>query len=91
MTTSNNAPHLKLRTPATYRIEVEGRLQESWSGSLGGMRIASRIRKDHTVVTTLVGRLHDQGELTGVLNNLYDMHLPILSVNCISSESSNDE
>jgi hypothetical protein len=91
MTTSNNALHLKLWTPATYRIEVDGRLQESWSGSLGGMRITSRIRKDHTVVTTLVGRLRDQGELTGVLNNLYDLHLPILSVSCISSESSNGE
>ena len=91
MTTSNNAPHLKLWTPATYRIEVDGRLQESWSDSLGGMRITSRIRKDHTVVTTLVGRLRDQGELSGVLKHLYDLHLPILSVNCISSESPNDE
>jgi hypothetical protein len=55
------------------------------------MRITSRIRKDHTVVTTLIGRLRDQGELSGVLNNLYDLHLPILSVSCISSESSNHE
>ena len=91
MTTSNNAPHLKLWTPATYRIEVDGRLQESWSDSLGGMRITSRIRKDHKVVTTLIGRLRDQGELSGVLNHLYDLHLPILSVSCISSESSNHE
>jgi hypothetical protein len=91
MTASDNVPHLKPWTPATYRIEVDGRPQESWLDSLGGMRITSRIRKDHTVVTTLIGRLRDQGELSGVLNNLYDLHLPILSVSCISSESSNHE
>jgi len=30
--------HLKLWTPATYRIKVEGHLDESWTDRLGGMR-----------------------------------------------------
>jgi hypothetical protein len=72
--------HFKLWTPATYCIEVEGRLDESWSDRLAGMRITSRKRADQTTVTSLVGRLRDQAELSGVLNNLYELHLPIISV-----------
>jgi hypothetical protein len=30
--------------------------------------------------TTLFGRLRDQTDLIGVLNTLYDLHLPLLSV-----------
>jgi hypothetical protein len=33
--------HLKLWTPATYRITVEGKLDKSWSDRLGGMRITA--------------------------------------------------
>jgi hypothetical protein len=38
------------------------------------------------VVATLVGRLKDQAELSGVLNTLYEMHLPLLSVEILSDE-----
>jgi hypothetical protein len=77
---SHNGEHLKLWTRATYCIEVEGEVPESWSDRLGGMRITTRQRKDQTTVTTLIGRVRDQAELTGVLNTLYELPLPILSV-----------
>ena len=73
--------------PANYRIEVEGHVAESWSDSLAGMRITSRKRLDQTTVTTLVGRLRDQAELSGVLNSLYDLyHLSILKLEVVSDE-----
>jgi len=73
--------------PVNYRIEVEGHVAESWSDSLAGMRITSRKRLDQTTVTTLVGRLRDQAELSGVLNSLYDLfHLSILKVEIVSDE-----
>ena len=81
--------HLKLWTPATYRIEVEGVLDEIWADSLAGMRISSRKRADQSTVTTLTGRLKDQAMLTGVLNGLYELHLPILSVKIISESNGN--
>jgi hypothetical protein len=34
-------------------------------------------------VTTLAGRICDQAELFGVLNALYDLHLPVISVRII--------
>lgn len=77
---------IKLWTPATYRIEVEGHLNESWSECLAGMHITTRKRFDQTAVTTLIGRLRDQAELTGVLNSLHDLHRPIVKVEVVNGD-----
>jgi hypothetical protein len=77
---------IKVWTPVTYRIEVEGHLAESWSDCLAGMRITIGKRLDQTMMTTLVGRLRDQAELSGVLNSLYDLRLPILKVEVVKGE-----
>jgi hypothetical protein len=87
MTNESKGKHLKLWTPANYLIEVEGHLDESWSDRLGGMRITTRKRADDSIVTTLTGRMRDQAELSGVLNNLYELHLPILSVKTLSENN----
>ena len=86
MTNIANEKHIKLWTPATYRIEVEGHLNESWSDRLAGMRITTRNRADQSFVTTLIGRLRDQAELSGLLNSLYDLHLAILKVEVVNGE-----
>lgn len=51
---------------------------EEFSDRLASMPISSSTRK--TSVTTLTGRICDQAELIGVLNALYDLHLPVISV-----------
>ena len=66
--------------PGNYRIRVRGFLDESWSERLGGMYITTSNRGDRKTVVTLVGRMQDQAELSGVLNTLYELHLPLLSV-----------
>jgi hypothetical protein len=71
---------MKLCQPATYRIKVEGRLDGSWSDCLGGMTITTSSHGDQGVMTTLEGRIRDQAELSGVLNTLYELHLPLLTV-----------
>ena len=83
MNNTSKEKHIKLWTPATYRIEVEGYLAESWSDRLAGMRITTSKKSDQTRVTTLDGRLRDQAELSGVLNRLYDLHLSILKVEVV--------
>ena len=86
MTNNSNEKHIKPWTPATYRIEVEGQLAESWSDRLAGMRITTRNRADQSFVTTLIGRLRDQAELSGLLISLYDLHLPIVKVEVVNGE-----
>ena len=86
MTDNLNKTRIKLWTPATYRIEVEGHLNESWSECLAGMHISTLKRLDQTAVTTLIGRLRDQAELTGVLNSLHDLHRPIVKVEVVDGD-----
>ena len=74
---------------AFYRIEVKGYLDENMSHRLGGLRISTHQREDLTAVATLSGRVRDQTELTDILNNLYEMHLPILSVENLFDEQGN--
>jgi hypothetical protein len=35
----------------------------------------------------MVGRLADQAALSGILNSLYELHLPVLSAECVDSEN----
>lgn len=86
MTDRDKREYLRPWSPARYRIEVEGELEESMSDRFAGMQITIRKRQDQTIVTCLTGRLMDQSELTGVLNGLAEMHLPILSVNNIDEK-----
>jgi hypothetical protein len=72
--------HMKFSQPATYRITVEGHLDDSWSDCLGGMTITTGSHGDQGVMTTLVGRVRDQAELFGVLNTLYELHITLLTV-----------
>jgi hypothetical protein len=76
---------LEFHTPGTYRIRVKGHLQDSWSDRLGGMTIEVSKQAEDARETTLVGRLVDQAALFGVLNALYGLHLPLLSVEYVDN------
>jgi hypothetical protein len=66
--------------PASYRIYVQGTLNERWRDRLAGMAISTLHRPGEATRTMLMGRLRDQAELSGVLETLYSLHLPIVSV-----------
>jgi hypothetical protein len=74
--------------PCMYRISVEGELGSSWSDRLGGMDITveQREREGEQPVTVLLGLLLDQAALAGVLEALYELHLPVLSVQAIDHD-----
>jgi hypothetical protein len=73
--------------PAIYRICVRGRLDPGWSDRIGGMQITETRGPDGPVETILVGRLPDQAELSGFLKALYDLHLPVVMAECVTSEN----
>ncbi len=70
---------LKMGSPAIYQIEVQGNVDISWHDNLAGMNITC-MEAGSSMVTTLIGRLKDQAALAGLLQSLYEMRLPILSV-----------
>jgi hypothetical protein len=75
---------LKLETPATYRIRVQGHLDDDWSDRLGGMVITRAYTDNKHPLTILVGHLADQAALSGVLNTLYDLRMPLLSAEIVN-------
>jgi hypothetical protein len=75
---------LDFHTPATYRIQIKGYLADRWSDRLAGMDLTRSDPAGVGTVTTLCGWLVDQGALIGVLNALYSLHLPVLSVECLA-------
>ncbi|MEI2691706.1 MAG: hypothetical protein V9H69_19190 [Anaerolineae bacterium] len=89
-----NAPlptPLKFDSPATYQIVVHGYIAARSTEYLEGMSIRQIALSGEPPVTALEGELLDQAALAGVLNTLYDMHLPVLSVQCLRAGESNDE
>jgi hypothetical protein len=87
MTGDNNSfQNFSNRIPAIYRIRVSGKLDASWSDRLAGMTITVDSQQGQKPVTTLEGLLTDQAALSGVLNTLYDLHLPVLSVEYVGSK-----
>lgn len=76
---------LTVDKPATYCIRVVGYLDQSWSNRLGGMTITVSSGADKKKVSTLSGAMIDQAALFGVLKALYDMRLPLLSVECLQT------
>lgn len=70
-------------TSATYKIRVQGFLDDRWSDRMGGVAIRVDSQSGQAPVTMLSGQLQDQAALVGVLNTLYDLGLPLISVECL--------
>lgn len=73
--------------PGKYRIDVKGFLDDRWSDRLAGLRITTSEAEGDAPVTSLIGNIRDQAQLSGVLNSLYDLHLPILLVQFLQEEN----
>ena len=72
--------------PAIYRIRVQGKLDAKLADRLGGMQVTEVCKTDKGLETLLVGRIVDQASLSGILNSLYELHMPVLSVDCVDVE-----
>jgi phosphohistidine swiveling domain-containing protein len=77
--------------PARYQIKIEGKLREDWSDWLGGMGISTQKGDEESRVTTLIGIVTDQAALRGILCNIWDLNLTILSVSHIDMHAGKKE
>jgi hypothetical protein len=76
-------PRIQLDQSVLYRIIIQGRLDESWSFSFNQMTIITTEQKTGLSITTLQGQVTDQANLHGLLNQIRDLGLPLLSVELI--------
>ena len=84
---STDAQKLNPDAPAHYRICAQGIFDARWLDMLSGVwalydRSCSELR-----VTILVGSVADQAALIGVLNHLYNLGLPLISVEWLWDKS----
>ncbi len=77
---------LTVDSPATYRLRIQGYLAESWSEYMGGVIIQIQSQPHEPPTTLITGYFQDQAALATALNLLYDLGLPLLSVECIGLE-----
>lgn len=75
---------LTLGTPAIYCITILGQLSQAWSKDFGNLTIETIDDADHWAQTTLTGLLPDQAALFGILNHLYGLGFPLVSVECLA-------
>ena len=66
--------------PDFYRITVRGLLPEYWADRLGNLKVVEVQRK----ATVLEGWIPDQAALKGALDTLYQIHLPLLEIICLT-------
>jgi hypothetical protein len=71
-----------LDQPTTYRIKVQGHLDEHWSEWFDGMAVTHDEHDD----TVLTGQVADQSALYGLLNKMRDIGLPLLLVERVQDE-----
>lgn len=79
---SSKSFSINVDTAVTYRIRVQGTIDPEWFDFLSDFRVSSSEQD----VTVLTGTPPDQAALFGVLNALYDLHIPLLSIELLDEE-----
>ena len=76
-----------VKEPHAYRIMIGGALDRDWSDRLGGLWIElyQEGAADYPV-TVLQGLIQDHAQLSGVLNTLCNLRLPLLGVELIEDD-----
>lgn len=84
---NNISNGLNMSSPAIYRIRVKGKLDAVLARRLDGLNLSEECASGDLPVSILVGRLIDQAALSGLLNSLYELHLPLISIDCLDVEA----
>lgn len=66
-----------------------GWLNSSWSDRLKGVTIDMDTSDEKAPICTLEGELPDQAALVGLLIALYELHMPLLTIECLSCQATN--
>jgi hypothetical protein len=78
---------LNLCQPAIYQIEVVGHLNSKKATWVENLTTSNGYSPDGTPITIITGEVADQTALHGLLNRIYNLGLPLLSVIWLGSNS----
>lgn len=66
--------------PAVFCIRINGKLSESWTEYFGAQSMSIEGDEAGLCTTSLISEPVDQAALIGMINLLYDLGLPLVSV-----------
>ena len=69
-----------------YRIQIQGVLDEQWLSWFNGNILSLKREADGKETTILAVVVPDQAKLRGILNQIWDLNLVILSLTPIDSD-----
>ena len=84
MTDKHKAIDLGFTKAAIYKIVVQGELDAAWCEQLWGLQANVKRGKGEKPITTIIGQINDQSALSGILTQINDMHMLVISVNMLS-------
>jgi hypothetical protein len=76
----NESTRLTMSCGAEYRVCVQGVVDRGWVDDFSRMVVSYRDRGTAHAISILIGWVQDQAELLGLVNNLYGLGLPLISV-----------
>jgi hypothetical protein len=79
---------LKVFNKGRYHIRVQGTPGPEWSEYYGDMLVSEEVGSGEHPTALLTGQVQDQSALLGVLNRLVDMGCPLLLVEYIPIQNS---
>jgi len=83
-----NIPDItEYKCPAIYRITIKGVIDQRYAGYFGDMTTSVDKKEEGPTTSKLTGKIKDQAQLMGVLNALYNLHLPIVSIQTLDEKS----
>ncbi len=65
---------------ATYQITVEGKVEPFLLKLLSAPLKVNYTESDGKKISSLIGNVQDQAQLTGILNTLYNSRMTVISV-----------
>lgn len=69
-----------------FQIIVKGWVKESWSKWLGNLSIDPKLDDQLRQITILTGNVSDQSALRGLMNQIWDLNLVIISFQQIDTK-----
>ena len=75
-----------MSSPTINRIRVRGKLDADLARRLDGLNLSEGFATEDLPISVLVGCLIDKAAISGLLNSLYELHLLVISVECLDVE-----
>ena len=75
---------LNFKKAAIYKIKVLGLIEDSSSDRYRGMQLTVERTKGNKIFSMLVGEIRDQSALSGILKDLYESHLTVISIDMLT-------